>query len=176
MKKIWLFPILVFGLVLSTTACSKTITPKPDSTPKQQTDSSVKTPTTDNNVQNGTVNKAPKIFTPQDVSIKIGPLNSPQTVKAGQAISIPYGNGIIPIFIEVKETPLSKQKRMKVLVEPSSWLFESKNWPSTYTDYFDLRLDNSAPLTGKVTLSEIRNESNQIIVDQPVTFTITLVK
>ena len=176
MKKVWLFSILVFGLVFSSTACSKTITPKPDSTPKQQTDSSIKTPTADNNAQNGNVDKSPPIFTPQDVTIMIGGMPNPKTIKSGQAISIPYGNGIIPIFIEVKQTLLSKQKLMKVSIEPSSWHFETKNWPAGDTYYFDIRRDELAPLTGKVTLSEIRGENNQIIVDQPVTFTITLVK
>jgi len=176
MKKVWLFSILMFGLVLSSTACSKTITPKPDSTSKQQTDSSIKTPTADTNAQNGTADKSPQIFAPQDVTIMIGAESEQKTVKSGQAISIPYGNGIIYVSIEVKQIYLSKQKLMKVSVEPSSWHFEAKNWPAGNIYHFDIRRDESAALTGKVTLSEIRDENNQIIVDQPVTFTITLVK
>ncbi|MDQ7096594.1 hypothetical protein REC12_23645 [Desulfosporosinus sp. PR] len=160
MKKVLLFYILVLVLVFSSTACSKTITSKSDSIPKQYENA----------------DKSSQIFAPQDVSIKIGGMPVQKTIKSGQAISVPYGNGIIPIFIEVKGTSLSKQKLMKVLVEPSSWHFESKNWPTEYTYFFDIRLDESAPLAGKVTLSEIRGENNQIIVDQPVTFTITLVK
>jgi hypothetical protein len=63
------------------------------------------------------------------------------------------------------------EEPMDVLVQPSSWHFETKNWPTGYTYYFNIRLDNSAPLTGEVTLSEIRGRDGEILVNHPVKFT-----
>lgn len=115
----------------------------------------------------------------EDVLIKIGSEGGQQKTlgPAGGSISLPLRNGIIPVFVEAKcQILLSKKNPMNVSIQPPSWHFESKNWPNGATYYFIIRLDDSAPLTGEVTLSEIRGANGEILIDKPIKINMTVVR
>jgi hypothetical protein len=111
-----------------------------------------------------------------DISIKLGPASGPQvSVSPGATANISYGNGIIPVFVNVDDKILSSDLPVQVAVHPDGWHFEAKNRPDGSTYYFSIRVDPSAPRTGEITLSNICDQNDKVLVAGPITFWITLV-
>ncbi len=111
-----------------------------------------------------------------DISIKLGPASGPQiSVSPGTTVSYSYG-GSIDVFVSAGDKLLSLENPMQFAVKPDSWRLESNGPASGSTFYFGIRVDPSAPRTGEVTLSNIRDRDGKVLVAGPINFWITLVE
>ncbi len=115
--------------------------------------------------------------TQTDISIKLGPASGPQvSVSPGATVSCNYVNGTINVFVSAGENILSFENPMQFSVQPDSWRLENNDRASGSTCYFEIRVDPSAPRTGEVTVSNIRDQDGKVLVAGPLNFWITLVE
>jgi hypothetical protein len=109
------------------------------------------------------------------LSIKLGPASGPQvSVAPGATVAFNCSNGIIPVFVSVDDKIISSDLPVQVAVKPDGWYFEAKIRPSGSEYYFIIRVDPTAPRTGEVTLSNICDQNDKVLVAGPITFGIAL--
>jgi len=114
------------------------------------------------------------------ISIKLGPESGPQISALpglpGATVNFSYGNNSINVFVSAGDKLLSLENPMQFAVKPDSWRLEFNGPASGSTFYFEFRIDPSAPRTGEVTLSNIRDRDGKVLVAGPINFWITLVE